>query len=247
MRSTKPPPSTEGLSGPDDETTSAELRPMKPLSESQVADVDALIPAPWPMWARVLTLLALVAGVGFIVNRVDGGHVYPRPAQRGQDDVVWISSDLFFDRTEGLAGVSFSVLNGSERALRLSDLQFDIPGAELVTSVRVPETRTDPGDVLRDALLRGQVDPLPMELPGQLGARYSFYAWFRPVQCEDTAESWGSVEATLDFGGDGLPWTSRTFSSRPLWQRGETLSGRNAMTGNVAGGGPLTMMCEELR
>lgn len=188
----------------------------------------------------MLTLLTLTISIGFGVYAIQRGHLYPRPAHDGRNAVqLW--DQLHVAKPEGVVGVPIEIYNESGRMLRLSELRFDAPGAELAAIVQVRGNPYSPQELLQAALAGGDTDILPLPIPGDRGSE-SFIAWFRPLQCEDSAESWGTLNATLDFGEGGLPWTSRTFSSEPLWERGGQVAAYP-----LEGDGPLAVMCEALR
>ncbi len=201
---------------------------MTALVESRPEDrdleerLDELIP---PSAGPIKTLVASAAVVGVAIAStvlIMGGYVYPRPTF-GSSFSSW--SFLEVDPARNAVSATVMMPNNSSRSVRITDIAFDGPGADVVDVgvVLDPpyETQASAADVVVEAdvessvgtpvLTRDQAaEPLPFVVPA--GRTATIVVWFRPTDCIDQPGPWGLVDATVDFGDGAFPPFSKTVS-----------------------------------
>lgn len=229
--------------------------------------LDELIPPPGGA-LRTLVLSAPVVGVAIAVAILTiGGYLYPRPTFGSS-----FSSGSYLEVDQDRDAVSATVVipNFRNRAVRITDIRFHGPGADLVdvgAFLEPPdETQTsDSGDEasIADAsagteLLPRGVTAMPLPVTVPAGRSAMIVVWFRPTVCIDQPGPWGTVDATVDFGDGAFPPFSNTVSlaEDPVaFVDPDATSddgGATVMLRNIDGSfstvsGPLAGACEALR
>ncbi len=159
--------------------------------------------------------------------------------------------------------------NNGNRAVRITDISFDGPGAELVevgVILQPPyETRSQSEPVIEEQRTEATIPlspnglgaaPLPVIVPPDRTT--TIVVWFRPTECVDQPGPWGTVDATIDFGADAFPPFSNTISltQHPIAfvdpdatpaNGGDTLMLRDVDGSFTEVSGPLAGACEALR
>lgn len=177
--------------------------------------LDELIPPPaGPI--KTLAISATFVGAAIAVTVLTiGGSVYPRPTFGAS-----FSSGSYLEVDQARDAVSATVMlpNYGSRSVRITDIGFDGPGADLVDVgvylEPVYETQTsDSGEESSPAtplVTRGEAAmPLPFVVPA--GRTAMIVVWYRPTECVDQSGPWGIVDATVDFGDGAFPPFSNTF------------------------------------
>ncbi len=198
--------------------------------------LDQLIPPPMSEGRKLLagtSLVVLAAGFTFLNF---GGYLWPRPTA----GTSYSSGRLLeADGERGVTVARVMLPNNSGRAIRITDVALDAPGAELV-EVRVlieppldrrggTPAREDRGYSAGEA---GGVDTsaatpvdeseldtaaaLPVTV--QPGETAFLALWFDPLDCSNAPEAdrwegegrtWGVADVRLDFGDGAFPPLSR--------------------------------------
>ncbi len=212
---------------------------------------------------RTLLVSAPLVGVAIAIAVLTiGGYVYPRPTFGGS-----FNSGSYLEVDENRDAVSATVMlpNYRSRDVRITDITFDAPGAELVdvgAYLEPPfESSSSDGDLesspatpmlTRDEATR----PLPLVVPA--GRTAMLVVWFRPIDCIDQPGPWGVVDARVDFGEGAFPPFSNTvhLAQDPVAvvdpdatadNGGDTVMLREADGSFTVVSGPLAGACEALR
>lgn len=228
--------------------------------------LDELIPRPAGPFTTLAVSLAVVGLAAVVAVLTIGGYLYPRPTFGSS---FGSGSHLEVDQERDAVSATVMLPNDGNRAVRITEISFEGPGAELVdvgvileppfdtqsqgepvieeyaTEAAVPPTRSGRGSV-----------PLPVMVPPDQTA--TIVVWFRPTECVDQPGPWGFVDATIDFGADAFPPFSNTISlsQDPIASvdpdatsvnSGDVVMLRNADGSFVEVSGPLAGACEALR
>lgn len=223
--------------------------------------LDQLIPpaaGPFKTLAVSATLISAAIATAILIG---GGYVYPRPTTGTS-----FSSHFHLEIDEARAAVSAEVMmpNNSNRAVRITDIGFDGPGADLIDVGVIVETPIDTeasesGDEATATVPmspRSEVAmPLPVTVPA--GSTAFIVVWFRPTACVDQPGPWGIVDTTVDFGDGAFPPFSNSVSLAQdpvaVVDPDATAENGGEMTTIFADGdfltvsGPLAGACEVLR
>jgi hypothetical protein len=214
--------------------------------------LDQLMPPPLSAQRKLVvgTALLLLA-IGFTVLNY-GGYLIPRPF----DSASFSSgTDLVVDHDLGLVAARVMIPNFSRRTVRVTAIDLDAPGAELVRAEVVIETdvsEVENADGSTESAATLWPSPLetPLELPASIGPgqRAFLVLWFRPTRCTDGAAPWGFAEPTFDFGEGAFPPISRTIriDEDPIWENEEFFGVLGAGEW-ISSTGPLAAACEVLR
>lgn len=214
--------------------------------------LDQLIPPPTGPGRKLAVGIALVALATCLSGLNLGGYLYPRPTIGSS-----FSSDMLLDADpgRGLAAAQVMLPNNSSRAVRITDVALDGPGAQLVTASVIVEEEpdTDTGSA------RGPATTIPLDGSHLAGAQPLpvtvdpdrtawLVLWFRPIDCVDLPGPWGIAEVTVDFGAGAIPPFGRTIriDQDPIRVDEEgaaILAGGEVVTAD----GPLAAACEALR
>ncbi len=224
--------------------------------------LDQLIPPPMPAGRKLAVgtgLVLLAAGLTYLNA---GGYLWPRPTAGTSYSSGQI---LEIDAERGMTVARVMLPNNSQRAIRITDVTLDAPGAALV-EVRVlvepaPETRgdgDDTGTAIATPVDGSELDSasaLPVTIPA--GATAFLALWFDPLDCSTPPEedrwsgadaTWGVADARLDFGAGSFPPLSRwlRLDQDPIGEQGQPSS---ILVGDelVTGGHPLDVACEVTR
>lgn len=203
--------------------------------------LDVLIPRPLGPGLRLvvsIVLIAIAIGVSIANNQ---GLLYPRPFAGGSFNT---GGAMIYDADREAVGAFVSIPNYSARDVRLIDVTFDAPGAELVGVTYVDDF---------DRTLTG--GPLPVTIPENESAGLDGGIWvfFRPTTCEDPVGDadgrWGHVHATFDFGDGAFPPITTTHVvDDEVWATYEQrASVQLPGIEFIEGDGPLSLACEVLR
>jgi hypothetical protein len=214
--------------------------------------LDQLIPPPLSTLRKFAigsSLLLLAVGVTMLNY---GGYVVPRPF----DSASFSSgSSLVVDRELGLVAARVMIPNFSQRTVRVTAVEWDAPGAELVRAELVIDADGLGADDT-DGSAESVATPWPnqseasLALPASIdpGERAFLVLWFRPLECTDSAAPWGVAEPTFDFGEGAFPPISRTIriEEDPVWENEESIGVLDAGEW-ISSTGPLAVACEVLR
>jgi len=231
------------------------------LRPAELRELDELIPPPMRPWQKLLIALVLIGlGIGWMVLYI-GGWVVPR----NPSDGYYGAQFHVADREEGLLGLRLTVPNHGRRDLRLTDVEFDAPGVEVVRVEVIDIPRPDPvAEPVQDGTPRAvqPVDldayyatepavPFPVDLPATDTSDRDEDAhviiWLRPTSCVDPSVPWGKVSITLDFGEGAFPPLSKTYRGEwEAWSPGELMTVYDGST-SIRGEGPLSLACEVAR
>jgi hypothetical protein len=235
-------------------------------SRPEDRDLDERLDELIPLSAGpIKTLVASAAVVGAAIAStvlIMGGYLYPRPTFGSS-----FSSGSFLEVGPARNAVSATVMmpNNSSRSVRITDIAFDGPGADVVDVgvILDPPYETQTSDVGVESsvatpiLPRNQAAmPLPIVVPA--GRTATVVVWFRPTDCIDKPGPWGLVDATVDFGDGAFPPFSNTVSLHQdpvafIDLDGNADNGGESMMMQDADGsmreisGPLAGACEALR
>ncbi len=205
-----------------------------PTQDGLQTQLDALIPPPTSAGKKLVLSVSLLALAATFAWANISGYLIPRPF----DNSSWSSDRPFLvDGERGAVGAYVWLPNYSGRDVRITDVSFDAPGAELVHVDLVHEDTTaiDAGEPLPAILERDNNDT-------------ALRVWFKPTSCVDGDAPWGVVTVTMDFGDGALPPFSRTvrIGEDPVWDESNTPT---AKVGDryVNGAGPLALACEVLQ
>jgi len=216
---------------------------------------------------KTFAVSATVFGVAIAATVLTiGGYAYPRPTFGSSFSS---GSNLEVDQARDAVSARVILPNHSNRAVRITDISFDGPGAELVDvgvileppyetqsqAEPVIEAQTTEATVPLIRNARGAA-PLPVVVPPDRTA--TIVVWFRPTECVDQLGPWGTVDATIDFGADAFPPFSNTISltQDPIAfvdpdpnsaNGGNTLMLRSVDGSFTEVSGPLAGACEALR
>ena len=239
----------------------------RPTEDRDLEDrLDELIPRPA---GPVKTFAVSVAVVGLAIVATVltiGGYLYPRPTFGSS---FGSGSDLEVDRARDAVSATVILPNSGNRAVRITDISFDGPGAELVevgVILEAPyQTQSQAEPVIEEFTTQSTVPlprigrgaaPLPVVVPPDRIA--TIVVWFRPIECVDQPGPWGNVDATIDFGADAFPPFSNTISlsQDPIASvdpdaasinGGDVLMMRDVDGSVTEISGPLAGACEALR
>lgn len=228
--------------------------------------LDELIPRPAGPF-KTLAVSVTVLGVAIAVSvLMIGGYLYPRPTFGSSFSS---GSNLEVDRARDAVSATVIFPNYSNRAVRITEISFDGPGAELVDvgvileppydtrSQAVPVIEEHTAEAADPSTRNGRgAAPLPVMVPPDRTA--TIVVWFRPTECVDQPGPWGTVYAEIDFGADAFPPFSNTISltQDPIALVDSDATSVNGSDGlmlrNVDGSftevsGPLVGACEALR
>lgn len=238
----------------------------EPLTDREIDEyLDQLIP-PTPSPGRRLLVSATIVGCAAVATVLAiGGYLYPRPTFGGV-----FESNGFLEADPSLDAVSATVMmpNFGQRTVRITEIDVDAPGADLVAVGVILEPNTsssasNDSDSGQEAAgvepfeaRSEQVSPLPISVaPGQWAR---LVVWFRPTTCEDQPGPWGIVQPTVDFGAGAFPPFANTFDldQDPIAivdpdatedNGGELVSLMSADGSFSTWSGPLAAACEALR
>lgn len=216
--------------------------------------LDELIPPSGPSGRRLL-LSALVVGsaVGITVASI-GGWLYPRPTTGG---TFSSNSLLFADRERGVVATEIFLPNYSQRAVRVTAITVDAPGARIVeTAILLDEEQPAVDDRTRETVeaaepfevstIHDGAEPVPVWIPAGRHAR--IVVWFEPLDCDDRPAPWGIAEVTVDFGDGAFPPIGRTIRLDQDPIRDDD-GPYDVLVADelVTAAGPLAAACEALR
>ena len=200
--------------------------------------LDALIPAPMSMGRKfVISVILVVVAIAFTTANVTGLLV-PRPF----DGVSFSTGGaMILDTERNAVGAFVAIPNNSNRDVRLTSVDFDAPGAELVDVVYTPD--------FDRRSLDGTDLPATISTEDTPGIDGGIWVLFRPTTCEDPTGSWGFANVTFDFGDGAFPPVSATERVEDeVWSEGQSFIQVERADGTfVEGHGPLSLACEVLR
>lgn len=192
--------------------TTLQHRPDRDLEDR----LDELIP-PSAGALETLAISATVVGVAIAIAILTiGGYLYPRPTFGSSFSS---GSYLEVDRARDAVSATVMMPNNGNRAVRITAIRFDGPGAELIDVGAFLEPRAatqtsasaEQASIATALLLRGEAAmALPVTVPA--GRTATVVVWFRPTDCTDRPGPWGTVDATVDFGDGAFPAFSNTVS-----------------------------------
>lgn len=228
--------------------------------------LDELIPRPaGPFKTFAVSVTAVGVAIAITVLTI-GGYLYPRPTFGSS---FGSGSNLEVDQARDAVSATVMFPNFSNRAVRITGISFDGPGAELVdvgVSLDPPyDTQSQGEPVIEEQTTQASVPlprngrgvaPLPVMVPPDRTA--TIVVWFRPTECVDPPGPWGTVDATIDFGVGAFPPFSNTISlsQAPIVSvdpdatsvnGGDVMMLRNVDGSFVEVSGPLAGACEVLR
>ena len=178
--------------------------------------LDQLIP-PSTHPVKALSISMAVVGIAVVLTVLTiTGRLFPRPAFGASFSS---SSYLEVDTERNAMLTTIMLPNSGARSVRITDIELDAPGADLVDvgvmleplSFSVDSSSVDsnsgatPWTPVAERAL-----PLPVTVaPGQWA---ELVVWFRPTECEDHSGPWGIARTTVDFGDEAFPPFSHTFT-----------------------------------
>ncbi len=212
------------------------------------ASLDQLIPAPMSRLRTFVVGGLILMGAVAAAFLLGGGYLVPQPT-RGSS----FGSDgaLRIDREGGAFIGEVMMPNNSARDVRITAVDLDAPGAELVTVTARIENSTDGEGRGED---RVASLPLPITVPA--GERAFIAVHFRPTDCDEASAlvdagsagpPWGIATATVDFGDGAFPPLNASvrLDEDPIAEVG----GSSLLTADqlLDGDHPLALACEVLR
>lgn len=207
-------------------------------SEQEIErQLDVLIPPALSRAGKLLVgslLLVLAATIAYLIL---GGYLFPNPFAGSS---FGSSPQMTLDENRGLVSATVLIPNNSDRAVRVTAVALDAPGAELVDAQILDEVGQVGLDV-EDGYLPVLLEP---------GARTRLVLWWRPLSCEDVVAPWGVAVATFDFGDGAFPPFSSTIriEKDPIWEEDEGSRASVRISDEFREGtGPLSLACEVLR
>lgn len=175
--------------------------------------LDRLVPPPKPWWIRFVigaTIVGAVAVAGFAWHF---GHIRPSPDCCGSGSV---GPSIGLGAEPGTVTVTTAFQNFSGRPLLITAASADLPGATVVAIEPYSANGYE----------------IPPETVGQLPTRAEGHdiRWlavtFRPDECEDDRDDWGSITFDLEFAE--RPWwptLRRSFENpEPIVAAGPNIS-----------------------
>jgi len=233
-------------------------------------ELDQLIPPPSFIGKRLVWGVFIVAVAAVFTYLNISGWIYPRPTYRGS---AGSGFSLVVDQEQQWVTSSSIMPNLSSRAVRITAIALDAPGATLVDSGVIiepkPVFKDSSGDSAVDVVsepmtpsefnAREQVSPLPIMVePGET-ARVVLR--FRPTNCADVVDpigAWGVAQVSVDFGDGAFPPFGHTvrLDEDPIRYDGEQLLQlirsdetivNSKPDGTFSDAGLLTTICEELQ
>ncbi len=208
--------------------------------------LDALIPPPLGPWRKLAASVLLISLAIGVTSANLTGLLYPRPFVGSSFNT---GGPMVLDIERNAIGAYVEVPNLSSRDLRITNVTFDAPGAELVDVVFT-------SDYDRDVLRGIETQPLPVMIPTNDGlgdVNGGIWVFFRPTTCDnpvgDANGQWGFAAVTFDFGDGAFPPLSATHVvGDEVWSdNGGTTTVRLPSGEFVSGDGPLSLACEVLR